>query len=161
MKCIHEFQVTDNKEVKLYQQQSNQCKKCTVKDVPLWKPLITENWGLPLIDLLFPMFILWKAHNKQIFSSNRETNISEMNGRNKQWMNQNMIFKYEKKANKYYHHTLNLYHKLGIKTYVVQWMFTGTYSSKHLVPNLQLILAKFHRTLYISCQQSKKKNILL
>jgi len=39
-----------------------------------------------------------------------------MNGRNKQWMNQNMIFKYEKKANKYYHHMLNLYHKLGIKT---------------------------------------------
>ena len=27
-----------------------------------------------------------------------------------------MIFKYEKKANKYYHHMLNLYHKLGIKT---------------------------------------------
>jgi len=77
MKCIHEFQVTDNKEVKLYQQQSNQCKKCTVKDVPLWKPLITENWGLPLIDLLFPMFILWKAHNNQIFLGDREINTSE------------------------------------------------------------------------------------
>ena len=36
-----------------------------------------------------------------------------------------------------------------------------TYSSKHLVPNLQMILAKFHRTLYISCQQSKKKNLII